>query len=305
MDGRFTERARKVIELARQEAGRLGHDYIGTEHLLLGLVRLGEGVAVEVLKGFGIDLESIRIAVEKLVPKGAATLKMGELPFTPRAKKILERIVVEEARRLGHNYVGTEHILLALISEGEGTAAQVLLNLKVDIEKARKTILELLQPAVPPEVPEIPGIVPEEKMPKGFPPIFGMPGIKKEAKSISKTPAMDAFGRDMTQLAREGKLDPVIGRDDEIERVIQILARRTKNNAALIGEPGVGKTAIAEGVAQRIASGKVPDLLANKRMIAIDLAGMVAGTKYRGEFEARLKKAVEEIRRYIERLMGN
>lgn len=297
MNGRFTERAGRVIELARQEAGRLGHDYIGTEHLLLGLVRLGEGVAVEVLKGFGVDLESIRLAVEKIVPKGAATLKMGEIPFTPRAKKVLERIVVDEARRLGHNYVGTEHILLALISEGEGAAAQVLLNLKVDLEKARKAILEFLQPAVPPEAPEIPGIAPEEEMPKGFSQIFGMPGIKKEAKSISKTPALDAFGRDMTQLAREEKLDPVIGREDEIERVIQILARRTKNNAALIGEPGVGKTAIAEGVAQRIASGKVPDLLANKRMIAIDLAGMVAGTKYRGEFEARLKKAVEEIRR--------
>ena len=292
MDGRFTERAKRVIDLARQEAGRLGHDNIGTEHLLLGLVRLGEGVAVEVLKGFGIDLESIRIAVEKIVPKGAATLKMGEIPFTPRAKKVLEKIVVEEARRLGHNYVGTEHILLALISEGEGVAAQVLLNLGVDLEKARKTILEILKPE------EAPGITPEEEgIPKGFPPIFGIPGIKKEAKAISQTPALDAFGRDMTQLAREGKLDPVIGREDEIERVIQILARRTKNNAALIGEPGVGKTAIAEGVAQRIAAGKVPELLANKRMIAIDLAGMVAGTKYRGEFEARLKKVVEEIKR--------
>ncbi|MCG2676335.1 ATP-dependent Clp protease ATP-binding subunit [bacterium] len=297
MNGRFTKKWGKVIELARQEAGRLGHDYVGTEHLLLGLVRLGEGVAVEVLKGFGIDLESIKLAVEKIVPKGPATLKMGEIPFTPRAKKVLEKITVEEARKLGHGYLGTEHILLALISEGEGAAAQVLLNLNIDLEKARKAILELLQPEVLPEAPEIPGMAPGEEIPKGFPPIFGMAGMKKEAQAVSKTPALDAFGRDMTQLARDGKLDPVIGREDEIERVIQILARRTKNNAALIGEPGVGKTAIAEGVAQRIVSGKVPDLLANKRMIALDLAGMVAGTKYRGEFEARLKKAVEEIRR--------
>ncbi len=297
MDGRFTERARKVIEFARQEAGRLGHDYVGTEHLLLGLVRLGEGVAVEILKGFGVDLESVRLAVEEMVSKGAATLKMGEIPFTPRAKKVLERIVAEEARKLGHNYVGTEHILLALISEGEGVAAQVLLDLKVDLEKARKAILEILKPEIPPEAHEIPGIAPEEEIPKGFPPIFGMPGMKKEAKTVSKTPALDIYGRDMTQLAKEGKLDPVIGREDEIERIIQILARRTKNNVALLGEPGVGKTAIAEGVAQRITSGKIPDLLTDKRMIALDLTGMVAGTKYRGEFEARLKKVVDEIRR--------
>jgi ATP-dependent Clp protease ATP-binding subunit ClpC len=297
MNGRFTERAKKIIELARQEAGRLGHDYVGTEHLLLGLVRLGEGVAVEVLKSFGVDLETIRLAVEKIVPKGSATLKMGEMPFTPRARKVLEKIVIEEAGKLGHNYVGTEHILLALISEGEGVASQVLLNLGIDLEKTGKVIWEILKPEAPSETPEMSAPVDEEEMAKGLPSIFGMLGTKKGTKTASKTPALDAFGRDMTQLAREDKLDPVIGREDEIERIIQILARRTKNNAALIGEPGVGKTAIAEGVAQRIVSGNVVELLADKRMIALDLAGMVAGTKYRGEFEARLKKVVEEIRR--------
>ena len=271
MFNRFTERAKQVIIFARQEAGRLNHDYIGTEHLLLGLVKIGGGVAAEVLDGLGLSLQKIRLEIEKLVQPGPTTLSVGEIPFTPRAKKVLD-LAVEEARVMGHNYIGTEHILLGLVREGEGIASQVLENLGIESESLREKILELLGG-------ETQGAV-------------GAGETKK-----SKTPALDAFGRDLTKLAREGKLDPVIGRGMEIERVTEILARRTKNNPVLLGEAGVGKTAIVEGLAQNIVAGNVPEILPNRRIVTLDLALMVAGTKYRGQFEERVKAVMNEIRR--------
>lgn len=272
MFDRFTERVRKVIQLAREEAMRFNHDYIGTEHLLLGLVKEGEGIAATSLANLGVDLKTLRLEVEKLVEQGPATVSVGEIPFNPQAKKVLE-LAVEEARKFGHNYIGTEHLLLGLIKEGEGIAAHVLENMKVDVERVQREIIKLL----------------------------GGPSTKfspsPEAKK-TQTPALDAFGRDLTELAREDKLDPVIGREAEIERVIQILSRRTKNNPVLIGEAGVGKTAIVEGLAQAIVHKKnIPDLLANRRVLTLDLAGLVAGTKYRGQFEERLKAVMKEIRK--------
>jgi ATP-dependent Clp protease ATP-binding subunit ClpC len=275
MLNRFTERAQKVILLAQEEAKRLNHDYLGTEHILLGLIALGEGVAATVLINLGVDLEKVRKAVEKIVGVGENVLVLGEVPFTPRAKKVLE-LAVEEAQKMQHRYVGTEHLLLGLIREGEGIAARVLENLKLNLERVRQETINLLG--------EISYIKPGSKQQQ---PIFDR----------NKTPTLDEFGRDLTVLAKEGKLDPVIGRETEIGRVLQILSRRTKNNPVLIGEPGVGKSAIVEGLAQRISSGNVPEPLLNKRVITLDMGGVVAGTKYRGEFEQRLKNIMEEIRR--------
>ncbi|MCX5709788.1 MAG: ATP-dependent Clp protease ATP-binding subunit [Candidatus Omnitrophica bacterium] len=270
MFNRFTERARKVIILAKEEARRFNHDYIGTEHILLGLIREGEGVAAAVLQKMGVSLENIRIEIEKLVQPGPSTQIIGDIPFTPRAKKALE-LAAEEARSLGHNYIGTEHILLGLIREGEGIASQVLLNLGMDLNGVRNEVMELLGSA--------------------------LPGMNQSAQAKTKTPALDAFGRDLTALAKEDKLDPVINRKEEIERVIQILSRRTKNNPVLLGEAGVGKTAIVEGLAQAVIAGNVPETLRNKRIVVLDLALMVAGTKYRGQFEERIKAVMEEIKR--------
>jgi ATP-dependent Clp protease ATP-binding subunit ClpC len=270
---RFTDRARKVMQLANQEAQRFNHEYIGTEHILLGLVKEGSGVAANVLKNLDIDLRKIRLEVEKLVQSGPEMVTIGKLPQTPRAKKVIE-YSMEEARNLNHNYVGTEHILLGLLREQEGVAAQVLMNLGMKLEDVREEVLNLL----------------------------GHGGASGDAATSSKsgkskTPALDSFGRDLTELARQGKLDPVIGREREIERATQVLCRRTKNNPVLLGEAGVGKTAIIEGFAQRVVNGEVPEILADKRIVVLDLAMMVAGTKYRGQFEERIKAVMNEVRR--------
>jgi ATP-dependent Clp protease ATP-binding subunit ClpC len=273
---RFTDRARKVMALANQEAQRFNHEYIGTEHILLGLVKEGSGVGANVLKNLDVDLRKVRLEVEKLVKSGPDMVTMGKLPQTPRAKKVIE-YAIEEARNLNHNYVGTEHLLLGLLREHDGVAAQVLMNLALKLEEVREEVLNLLGAGVESEEPQ------QQE--------------KQGQKGKSKTPALDSFGRDLTELAREGQLDPVIGRKNEIERVIQILCRRQKNNPVLLGEAGVGKTAIVEGLAQMVISSGVPEILHDRRIVVLDLALMVAGTKYRGQFEERIKAVMNEVRR--------
>src|SRR6516165_6383063 len=266
---KFTERARKVLQLAQEEAQRFNHNYIGTEHLLLGLVREGEGVAAKVLGNLGVELNKVRSAVEFIIGRGDRTVT-GDIGLTPRAKKVIE-LAVDEARRLNHHYIGTEHLLLGLVREGEGIAAGVLESLGVNLEKVRTQTIQVLSQS-------------------------GGTHAEAGREKHSKTPTIDQMGIDLTAQARQSKLDPIVGREKEIERVIQILSRRQKNNPALIGEPGVGKTAIAEGLAHRIINGDVPETLLNKRVLTLDIGSLVAGTKYRGEFEERLKKIIEELR---------
>ncbi|MFG0327173.1 MAG: ATP-dependent Clp protease ATP-binding subunit [Phycisphaerales bacterium JB037] len=280
---RFTDRARKVMALANQEAQRFNHEYIGTEHILLGLVKEGSGVGANVLKNLDVDLRKVRLEVEKLVKAGPEMVTMGKLPQTPRAKKVIE-YAIEEARNLNHNYVGTEHLLLGLLREQDGVAAQVLMNLGLKLEEVREEVLNLLGAGTE---------AGEEAGGLGM----GAAGEARAKGGRSKTPALDSFGRDLTELAKEGQLDPVIGRANEIERVTQVLCRRTKNNPVLLGEAGVGKTAIVEGLAQRIIAGDVPEILHEKRLVVLDLAMMVAGTKYRGQFEERIKAVMNEVRK--------
>ena len=266
---KFTERARRVLTLAQEEAQRFNHNYIGTEHLLLGLVREGDGVAAKVLANLGVELSKVRSAVEFIIGRGDRAIT-GDIGLTPRAKKVIE-LAVDEARRLNHHYIGTEHVLLGLVREGEGIAASVLESLGVNLERVRAETTRILSQSMP-------------------------QGAGSGARSSTRTPTVDQLGIDLTSAARQGKLDPVIGREREIERVIQILSRRTKNNPILIGEPGVGKTAIAEGLAHRITSGDIPETLQGKRLVTLDIGGLVAGTKYRGEFEERLKKVIDELK---------
>jgi len=273
----FTPRAQQVINLARKESDRFNHPYIGTEHLLLGLIVLGEGVAVTVLERLGVSLEAVRLEVESAVGQGPQTKVEGNVPFTPRSKKVLQ-LAMAEAQALNHTYVGTEHILLGLLREGEGVAARVLMNLNVDIEAARREVMRELDPNFEPSE--------ADEAEAG----------EVRAKEI-KTPALNAFGRDLTALAREGKLDPVIGRESELERVVQILCRRNKNNPVLLGEAGVGKTAVVEGLAQIVAAGNVPESMRDRKVVTLDMALMIAGTKYRGQFEERIKAVMDEIRR--------
>ena len=269
---RFTDRARRVVVLAQEEARMLNHNYIGTEHILLGLIHEGEGVAAKALESLGISLDAVRQQVEEIIGQGQQA-PSGHIPFTPRAKKVLE-LSLREALQLGHNYIGTEHILLGLIREGEGVAAQVLVKLGADLNKVRQQVIQLLN----------------GYQSKGEP-----AGTASEA-APSTSLVLDQFGRNLTQSAREGKLDPVIGRETVIERLMQVLSRRTKNNPVLIGEPGVGKTAVVEGLAQAIVKGEVPETLKDKQLYTLDLGSLVAGSRYRGDFEERLKKVLKEIR---------
>ncbi|HHL70903.1 MAG TPA: ATP-dependent Clp protease ATP-binding subunit, partial [Bacteroidetes bacterium] len=269
MKNNFSSRVQMVIQFSREEALRLGHDYIGTEHLLLGLIREGEGIAVEILKNLGTDLDDIKRAIEDNVKSTGETMTIGNIPFTKRAERILKMAYVE-AEKYKSDIIGTEHLLLALVKEKDGVAAQVLMNFEITYDSVREELENILR---------------------------GTPSSKEEMQQRSKTPALDHFGRDLTELARKGSLDPVIGRDMEIERVAQILSRRKKNNPVLIGEPGVGKTAIAEGLALRIIERKVPRILHNKRVVTLDLGAIVAGTKYRGQFEERMKAIMNELSR--------
>jgi len=261
---RFTERARRTIVLAREEAIRLGNPYLGTEHILLGLIKKEDTTAVKILREYNLELDEIRFEIERRMSRQIVKPEMGEIPFTARAKKVLE-LAIEEAKAMDHNYIGTGHLMLGLIREGEGIGSSVLEDLRIDYTTVQKKVMEYANAA------------------------------KYSAKEAPKTEALDEFGRDITKLAKDGKLDPVIGREDEIERVIQILSRRNKNNPALVGEPGVGKTAIVEGLAQRIIDNSIPQILANKRIVTLDLGLLVAGTKYRGQFEERLKAIMKEI----------
>ncbi|HEX2150015.1 MAG TPA: Clp protease N-terminal domain-containing protein, partial [Actinomycetota bacterium] len=275
---RFTDRARRVVVLAQEEARLLNHNYIGTEHILLGLISEGEGVAAKALESLGVSLDSVRSQVEEIIGTGSSS-PQGHIPFTPRAKKVLE-LSLREALQLGHNYIGTEHILLGLIREGEGVAAQVLQKLGADLGRVRQQVIQLLS-----------GFGPSQE--KGA---TSGTGAGEGAASPGGSPILDQFGRNLTALASGNKLDPTIGRDKEIERVMQVLSRRTKNNPVLIGEPGVGKTAIVEGLAMKIVTNEVPQTLKNKQIYTLDLGALVAGSRYRGDFEERLKKVLKEIR---------
>src|SRR6478735_4458211 len=284
---RFTDRARRVVVLAQEEARLLNHSYIGTEHILLGLIHEGEGVAAKALESLGISLEAVRSQVEEIIGQGGSS-PSGHIPFTPRAKKVLE-LSLREARQLGHNYIGTEHILLGLIREGEGVAAQVLVKLGADLSRVRQQVIQLLSGYQGgPGKGEPQAASGSSSAPAG--------GKAEEASDKGNSQILDQFGRNLTQLAREKKLDPVIGRSRELERVMQILSRRTKNNPVLIGEPGVGKTAIVEGLAQKIVNNDIPDTLRNKQLYTLDLGALVAGSRYRGDFEERLKKVLKEIK---------
>ncbi|MGZ7086834.1 MAG: Clp protease N-terminal domain-containing protein, partial [Ilumatobacteraceae bacterium] len=281
---RFTDRARRVVVLAQEEARLLSHSYIGTEHILLGLIHEGEGVAAKALESLGISLEAVRNQVEEIIGQGG-TSPSGHIPFTPRAKKVLE-LSLREALQLGHNYIGTEHILLGLIREGEGVAAQVLVKLGADLSRVRQQVIQLLS--------GYQGGAQGKGEPQAA--AAGTQGKEDTPSDKGNSQILDQFGRNLTQLAREKKLDPVIGRARELERVMQILSRRTKNNPVLIGEPGVGKTAIVEGLAQKIVSNDIPDTLRNKQLYTLDLGALVAGSRYRGDFEERLKKVLKEIK---------